>query len=380
MRVLIIVVLIIIAGFFAYKYENTSKKLTGQVINGSSVTAGASVAIPNVVTVSATDNLFSGGAYGGTMFQGDLISTGGASTTTVGEEVGLTTAYGIWFGAPPMTAAGVFANSGGLTCQTTYHWRAKATNSAGTAYGLDKTFTTGSCTGKVKVNIGANNVTSATAIGNTAETTTTPTVTTYGSSSVTAGTAYLTGKLTGLGGASSATVGFNYGTTTSYGSTTTLTSPMTVLGAFNKGISGLLCGTTYNFRAMATTTTGTAYGANMTFTTTACSGAVVLINDPIAGSITQTSVKLSGTLLSLGGASSMSVGFEPIFPSSVPVIYVTPPPSIPATFTAPGDFSALVTGLRCGATYYTADHASIPGVPTSTIYSASDRTFTTLPC
>ena len=44
-RVLIIVVLVIVAGYFAYKYENTSKQLKGQVISqtmvvGTTTTAG----------------------------------------------------------------------------------------------------------------------------------------------------------------------------------------------------------------------------------------------------------------------------------------------------------------------------------------------------
>lgn len=39
----------------------------------------------------------------------------------------------------------VNANKTGLTCGTTYHFRTKATNSAGTGYGADKTFTTNAC-------------------------------------------------------------------------------------------------------------------------------------------------------------------------------------------------------------------------------------------
>ena len=69
---------------------------------------------------------------------------------------------------------------------------------------------------------------------------------------------------------SSTTVIFEYGTTVSYGTTVTADqSPVT--GTTNtlvsKGISGLTPGTTYHFRVAATSSSGTTYGTDMTFTT-----------------------------------------------------------------------------------------------------------------
>ncbi|MDP2693815.1 MAG: hypothetical protein Q8O58_02950, partial [Gallionella sp.] len=78
------------------------------------------------------------------------VSSNGASTA-VSFEYGLTTSYG--YSTTPSTSladdavnAAVSDDLFGLNCNTTFHYRVKATNSAGTAYGADQTFTTGACT------------------------------------------------------------------------------------------------------------------------------------------------------------------------------------------------------------------------------------------
>lgn len=79
------------------------------------------------------------------------VSSNGASTT-VSFQYGLTTAYGYSVTATQSPLAANAANSAvsadlvGLNCNTTFHYRVVATNSAGTTYGADGTFTTGSCT------------------------------------------------------------------------------------------------------------------------------------------------------------------------------------------------------------------------------------------
>ena len=385
MRVLIIVVLVVIAGFFVFKYENTSKHLTGQVINASSATLVATASA--VQTVDAENNFYPGTTYDGVNLDGNLTSLGGASSATVGMDYGATTAYGNSSpaaGLPPfvMTHTGsytVFVNT--IPCSTTIHYRATTSNSAGIAYGADKTFTTAACTHTISV-INAGNTTTATAGGKITEISTPPTVTTYGSSAVTASSATLTGKLTNLGSASSVAVGFNYGITSSYGSTVFLTPAMTALGAFNKALTGLAACTTYYFQATATSSSGAANGAPMTFTTAGCgsSAPIVIIDDPVAGSITKTGVTLKGTLTSLGGAASVNVGFESLFSSASPSTLIPVPAATPSTRTSIGDFTTVVTGLTCGMTYYDADHAIIPGTPSTTVYSDGDGHFTTLPC
>ena len=71
-------------------------------------------------------------------------------TTTVYFQYGTTTSYGLTT-APQSrhgnTNQNVAANIRSLTANTVYHFRIVATNSAGTRYGSDKTFTTLSATG-----------------------------------------------------------------------------------------------------------------------------------------------------------------------------------------------------------------------------------------
>jgi hypothetical protein len=69
------------------------------------------------------------------------------AVTTASFDFGTTMAYGTNIAATPTIAAtagatAVSADKTGLTCNTTYHYRVKATNSAGTATGNDKSFTT----------------------------------------------------------------------------------------------------------------------------------------------------------------------------------------------------------------------------------------------
>src|SRR5207249_3648683 len=66
-------------------------------------------------------------------------------TTTVYFQYGLTTTYGSTTASQTKTGdtyQSVSANISGLTASTTYHFRIIATNSAGTTYGSDRTFTT----------------------------------------------------------------------------------------------------------------------------------------------------------------------------------------------------------------------------------------------
>jgi hypothetical protein len=77
---------------------------------------------------------------------GSISSNDGVTTVTF--EYGLTTGYGTTVTASQSPLAfdaastAVSATISGLTQSTTYHFRVKATNSAGTTYGLDRTFTT----------------------------------------------------------------------------------------------------------------------------------------------------------------------------------------------------------------------------------------------
>ena len=134
------------------------------------------------------------------------------------------------------------SNLTGLVPGTNYFVRAYATNSVGTAYGADSTFLT---LGQVP------SVSTLSAIG----------ITTTGSN--------LFGKVNANNLSTSVT--FEYGTTTSYGNTVTASqSPITgdTLMEVSASISGLTAGTTYHYRVKAVNSLGSAYGNDLSFTTT----------------------------------------------------------------------------------------------------------------
>ena len=124
---------------------------------------------------------------------------------------------------------------------TTYHFRIVATNSAGTSYGPDRTFTTLSATGP-------------------------PVVTTNPATNLTTSSARLNGSLNPHG--LTTTVYFQYGTTTSYGHTTPMqTQTGNTYRNITANISGLTTHHTYHFRIVATNSAGTRMGSDRTFTT-----------------------------------------------------------------------------------------------------------------
>ena len=199
------------------------------------------ITAPAVTTGSATAVAATTATLNGT------VNPNGASTAT-SFEYGASTAYGATMAAQTLsgtTAQSISASIPGLVCSTTYHFRAKATNSAGTTSGSDATFTTASCLP--------------------------PIVVTGSASSITQTSAALSGTVNPNG--MSATTFFEYGTTTAYGGAV---SAQTLTGVASQAISGTLGGLTqntlYHYRAKATSSAGTVYGVDATFTTLGWSG------------------------------------------------------------------------------------------------------------
>ena len=91
------------------------------------------------------------------------------------------------------------------------------------------------------------------------------TVVTDPASGVSATSATLNGRLTGLGGSNGVQVSFEYGLTTEYGNTTSFQT-LTGEGLFSASLTDLSAITTYHFRSKAAGDI-TAYGSDMTFTT-----------------------------------------------------------------------------------------------------------------
>ncbi len=177
--------------------------------------------------------------------------SGGSVTSNGG---GTLTAWGVcWSTSPNPTLSnsvlpntvnsGSFSSTiGGLTQNTTYYVRAYATNSAGTAYGNQESFTT------LPIVI--------------------PTVTTSAISLITGCTALSGGAVTANGGAFLTARGICWSTSPNPTiANSFLQDTYAALGSFSISMSSLSQNTTYYVRAYATNSAGTAYGNQETFTT-----------------------------------------------------------------------------------------------------------------
>ena len=176
---------------------------------------------------------------------GNVTADGGASvtargvcwSTSVNPTVSLSTK------TTDGSGTGSFTSSiTGLTPNTTYHVRAYATNSVGTAYGSDIVFTT------IALSL--------------------PTVTTTVVGSITSTTASGGGNVTADGGANVTARGICW--STSQNPTTALTTKTndgTGIGSFTSSMTGITANTTYYVRAYATNSVGTSYGTQQSFTT-----------------------------------------------------------------------------------------------------------------
>jgi uncharacterized repeat protein (TIGR01451 family) len=291
---------------------------------------------PNITTAPAT-NL---AAYSATL-NGTVDPHGLA--TTVHFEYGTTTTYGHVTANRSYTgntAQNVGGNITGLTPNTTYHFRLVGTNSSGTKYGSDRTFTTLSPTGAPGV-----------------ATSTATNVASY--SAALRGSVYPHGLPT--------TVYFQYGTTTSYGLTT---APQSQSGNTYLNISAtvgaLSADTVYHFRIVATNAAGTRYGGDRTFTTLTATGPPVVRTNP-ATDVTSFSARLNGSLDPHG--LTTTVYFE--YGATTGYGHTTPMQS--QTGNTFRDISANISSLGTHTTYHFRIVATNSG---GTRYGA-DSTFTT---
>ena len=307
----------------------------GTNVNGGDDTNWTFVILPTLTTSAASSIL----ATSATL-NGSITATGGTNATAEGFVYGVTTAYGA-----TSTQSGSFgvasfnASVTGLSCNTTYHFESFATNSAGTSYGSDQSFTTSTCP---------------------------PTLTTSAASSILATSATLNGSITATGGTNATAEGFVYGVTTAYGATSTQSGSFGV-ASFNASVTGLSCNTTYHFESFATNSAGTSYGSDQSFTTSTCPPT---LTTSAASSILATSATLNGSITATGGTNATAEGF---------VYGVTT--AYGATSTQSGSFgvasfNASVTGLSCNTTYHFESFATNSA---GTSYG-SDQSFTTSTC
>ena len=105
-------------------------------------------------------------------------------------------------------------------------------------------------------------------VATAAQTINNPAVTTNNATSISSSSANLNGNITSTGGENNTVRGFQYGLDANYGSDTHTTGSYGT-GSFNRRVSGLSSSTSYHFRAYSTNSTGTSYGADTVFSTTA---------------------------------------------------------------------------------------------------------------
>jgi hypothetical protein len=277
------------------------------------------------VTTTAITNIATTTASSG----GNVTSDGGASVTAKGVCWGT--------GSNPTTAnsntndgtgTGSYTSSIiGLSASTTYHVRAYATNSVGTAYGSDVQFTT-----LTPVVI--------------------PTVTTTSASQVTVATATTGGNVTSAGGGTVSARGVCYNTSANPTTANTHTSDGTGTGAYTSSLTGLTSVTTYYVRAYAINSAGTAYGSQISFTTTAVITAPVLTTSAVTA-ITLTTATAGGNITSDGGAAVSARGVC-WGTSHNP----TTAGSKTTDGTGTGVFTSSVTGLTRATAYYLRAYAT----------------------
>jgi hypothetical protein len=108
--------------------------------NGYIYTYASSLSSPSVSTLSASPISSTSATL-----NANITSDGGDTITVSGFKYGLTTSYTTTTTDGPVTTGTYTKDITGLSCNTTYHFLAYATNAQGTTEGNDQSFTTSSC-------------------------------------------------------------------------------------------------------------------------------------------------------------------------------------------------------------------------------------------
>jgi len=222
---------------------------SGTIIRTSNAISSNYLSNTPTVTTNPITNVTASTANGG----GNVIIIGSNTVTTRGI---------CWSTSPNPTIVDNITSNGlgtgtytsnlaGLSPGTIYYVRAYATNAAGTAYGNQISFST--------PNI--------------------PTLTTNSITNITGTTASSGGNISSDGGTSITTRGVCWSVNPSPTILNNITTNGTGIGTFSSNLTSLMPGTTYYVRAYATNTAGTAYGNQISFTTsTSTTGIIDTIN------------------------------------------------------------------------------------------------------
>jgi hypothetical protein len=219
-------------------------------------------------------------------------------------------------------SAGFFSSAlSGLTPNTTYYLRAYATNSAGTAYGNEQSFTT------TDTNVVL------------------PTITTRAVSAITTNSANSGATITSDGGATLSAWGVCWSTSANPTLAKSFLQHNVSTTIFGSALSGLTQNTTYYVRAYATNSAGTVYGNQQSFTTLTI--VIPIVTTSAIFAITSNSANSGGTLTSDGGGTVSAWG----------VCWSTSAnPTLANSFSqntvSSGSFSSALSGLTLNTTYY----------------------------
>jgi uncharacterized protein (TIGR02145 family) len=304
------------AMMFALVLMNSCKKKDNAV--------SVSTKIPTVSATSAVSNITATTASSG----GNITSDGGATVTSRGV---------CWStSADPTTSnskttdgtgTGTFTSSlTGLTASTTYYVRAYATNSVGTAYGTQVSFTSASVP-------------------------TIPTVTTTAVSNITSTTASSGGNITADGGVAVTSRGVCWSTSANPTTSNSKTTDGSGTGIFTSSLTGLTAATTYYVRAYAINSVGTAYGVEVNFTS-ASVATIATVTTSAVINITTTTAGSGGNVTSDGGATVTSRGV--CWNTSA---NPTTSNSKTTDGTGTGTFTSSLNGLTASTIYYVRAYA-----------------------
>lgn len=291
-----------------------------------SFSGGTSTLLPTITTTVLTSITNTTALSGG-----NISSDGGATVTARGV---------CWSTAPnPVvtdshttdgTGTGLFISAlSGLNSATLYYVRAYATNSKGTAYGNEISFTTSSTAGSLA------------------------TVTTTTATSITTSTAASGGDVTADGGAAVTARGICWGTSSNPVVTGNHTTDGSGIGIFTSAIIALSPSTVYYVRAYATNANGTAYGNEINFTTSSTAPVLPTIITAAVTSITATTVSSGGSISSDGGAAVTARG---VCWSTTVSPVVTGSHTTDGTGT--GTFASAITGLSPATMYHVRAYAT----------------------
>ena len=216
------------------------------------------------------------------------------------------------------------SNITGLNAGTTYYVRAYATNSEGTSYGSQKSFTT---TQHYEP----------------------PTVTTNNVTGITETTAVCGGNVTADGGATVTARGVCWSTSQNPTISDSHTTDGSGTGSYTSNMTGLNAGTTYYVRAYATNEKGTVYGEEKMFTTQS----LPVVTTQEVTEIGTTSAICGGEVTDDGGSEVTARG----------VCWSTSEnPTITDSHTTDGSgtgsYTSNMTGLDAGTTYYVRAYAT----------------------